>query len=295
MVITAYLRRLLVAISALLLAAPEASALQYGRSSLDLPLVGITATGPIVPGDFDRLAALVETLPQSDRTLGFFIDSPGGDISEAEKIATFINETAAAVTIPSGSQCLSACFLLFAAAAHRFMAPGALVGVHSASQNGQENLTSMGATTALARDAATYGVPPAIIGKMVLTGPGRVALLTPSDLQPMGVVLLTPSSPQAQPLPPPQAAPTTQATPANTFYVIVLGSKPTENEALAAFGVMQRAQPALLARYRPMVQKADLGAKGIWYRLRIGPIRDKANASKLCYQLNIPDCLVTTW
>ena len=295
MVITAYLRRLLVAISALLLAAPEASALQYRRSSFDLPLVGITATGQIVPGDFDRLAALVETLPQSDRTLGFFIDSPGGDIFEAEKIATFISETAAAVTIPGGGQCLSACFLLFAAAAHRFMAPDAVVGVHSAGQNGQENLATMGATTALAREAATYGVPPAIIAKMVLTGPGGIARLTPSDLQPMGVVLLTPSSPQAQPLPPPQAVPTTQATPANTFYVIVLGSKPTEDDARAAFATMQRAYPALLARYRPMVQKADLGAKGIWYRLRIGPISDKANASKLCHQLNLPNCLVTTW
>jgi hypothetical protein len=40
------------------------AALQYKRSSLD-PLVRITATGPIVRGDFDRLAALVERLPQS--------------------------------------------------------------------------------------------------------------------------------------------------------------------------------------------------------------------------------------
>src|SRR6478672_3476395 len=143
MVITARLQRLLVAISALLVAAPGASALQYGRSSRHLPLVGITATGAIVPGDFDRLAALVMALPHSDRTLGFFIDSPGGDILEAAKIATFIHETAATVTIPSGSQCLSACFLLFAAAAHRFMAPGVVVGVHSAGQNGQETLTSM--------------------------------------------------------------------------------------------------------------------------------------------------------
>ena len=45
-----------------------------------------------------------------------------------------------------------------------------------------------------------------------------------------------------------------------------------------------------------MVQKADLGAKGVWYRLRIGPIADKAAAAKLCTQLKsqgLPDCLVT--
>ena len=73
----------------------------------------------------------------------------------------------------------------------------------------------MGITTAFARYAADYGVPPAIIGKMVQTEPGRMAWLTPSDLQPMGVALLPAAAPQAQPLPaaPAQAAPPTQAIP----------------------------------------------------------------------------------
>jgi cell division protein FtsN len=58
---------------------------------------------------------------------------------------------------------------------------------------------------------------------------------------------------------------------------------------------MQQKYPSLLANYRPIVQKADLGAKGTWYRLRIGPITDKTAASKLCTQLKsqgLPDCLV---
>ena len=47
----------------------------------------------------------------------------------------------------------------------------------------------------------------------------------------------------------------------------------------------------------PIVQKADLGTKGVWYRLRIGPINDKTVASKLCSQLKsqgLNDCLVMT-
>jgi len=58
---------------------------------------------------------------------------------------------------------------------------------------------------------------------------------------------------------------------------------------------MQQKYPTLLASYRPMVQKADLGTKGTWYRLRIGPIADKTTATKLCGQLKsqgLPDCLV---
>jgi hypothetical protein len=66
-------------------------------------------------------------------------------------------------------------------------------------------------------------------------------------------------------------------------------------EALATFADMQQKYPTLLARYRPMVQKADLGYRGVWFRLRIGPIATKEAATKLCGQLKSqghPDCLV---
>jgi hypothetical protein len=79
-------------------------------------------------------------------------------------------------------------------------------------------------------------------------------------------------------------------------YVVQVGSKQNQTEALATFADMQQKYPTLLANYRPMVQKADLGAKGVWYRLRIGPIVDKTTATKLCTQLKSqghPDCLVT--
>jgi cell division septation protein DedD len=78
-------------------------------------------------------------------------------------------------------------------------------------------------------------------------------------------------------------------------YVVQVGSKQNQTEALATFADMQQKYPTLLAAYRPMVQKADLGAKGVWYRLRIGPIVDKSAATKLCGQLKSqghPDCLV---
>jgi cell division protein FtsN len=58
---------------------------------------------------------------------------------------------------------------------------------------------------------------------------------------------------------------------------------------------MQQKYPSLLAAYRPMVRKADLGSKGVWYRLQIGPMNSKTTASKLCTDLKsqgLPDCLV---
>jgi hypothetical protein len=139
-----YLGYLSVVVSSLLFAPVEASALQYRPLPLDPPLVGVALTGPIVSGDFERLNGFLQGLAKSDGVLSFFVDSPGGSIFEAEKIAGLINKGGAWVSIPSGSQCSSACFLLFAAAARRFMAPDALIGVHSVSESGQENLTAMG-------------------------------------------------------------------------------------------------------------------------------------------------------
>ena len=122
-------------------------------------------------------------------------------------------------------------------------------------------------------------------------------------------------APVAQAAPPPAAAPAADPAPVAAIppkpkvaaadpapvpakpsqYVVQVGSKQNQTEALATFADMQQKYPTLLASYRPMVQKADLGAKGVWYRLRIGPIVDKSAATKLCGQLKSqghPDCLV---
>ncbi len=102
------------------------------------------------------------------------------------------------------------------------------------------------------------------------------------------------------PKPTPAAKPVQQtaaATAGPTKYVVQVGSKKNQTDALASFADMQQKYPTLLANYRPMVQKADLGTKGTWYRLRIGPIADKTAATKLCGQLKsqgLPDCLVMT-
>jgi hypothetical protein len=70
------------------------------------------------------------------------------------------------------------------------VAADALIGVHSASEAGDETANSLALTTAIAREAAEFGVPPAIIGKLVQTPPKRTTWLTPADLASMGVTVL---------------------------------------------------------------------------------------------------------
>ncbi len=143
-------------------------------------------------------------------------------------------------------------------------------------------------------DTAALPAPPAM---PVPAADPPAAEAAPAKPQQVAAVDPAPVKPKAPKPAVAQASATPQAAPANTRYVVQVGSKKNQTEALASFADMQQKYPALLASYRPMVQKADLGAKGVWYRLRIGPIADKTAAAKLCSQLKaqgLPDCLVAT-
>ncbi len=210
----------------LLVALALVSASIQGRAmnvSLDVSSPGMTlivASGEIVPGDFNRIYSSITDAPQDRKLVGLLLNSDGGNILEAEKIATGIRSAGLAVGVVSGGHCASACFLLFAAGKAKFAAPDALIGVHSASnEGGDETLMTMGATTAMARDLAGYDVPEEIIGRLVETGPGKVAWLTGAELASMGVTFLNqvqraapqapeqavvarlPNQPEATPLP----------------------------------------------------------------------------------------------
>lgn len=79
------------------------------------------------------------------------------------------------------------------------------------------------------------------------------------------------------------AAPAKAAT-ANAAYVLQIGAYKSEAEANAAWTTFQRKHP-IVGGYATDIQKADLGAKGSWYRLRIGSFETKAVADALCEKL----------
>jgi len=144
-------------------------------------------------------------------------------------------------------------------------------------------------------------MPPPAAAPAPAPAPQQLAAVAPA---PQAAPAAPPPAPAAAPAPaadpqPVAAIPTPKpkpaAPPAPREYVVQVGSKQNQTDALATFADMQQKYPSLLASYRPMVQKANLGAKGIWYRLRIGPIADKSAANKLCGDLKSqghPDCLV---
>lgn len=196
-----------------LLTAERSHALQFERAPIKDDAVALILRGPIISDDFERLRSFIGTLPHEDHIAVLFVDSPGGSVFEAERFARFIAAAKMTVAVADNSQCASACFLLFAASPRRFAGTNALIGVHSASEDGQETLASMGVTTAMARDVAAYGVPFSIIGRMVQAAPGRMEWLTPFDFKQMGVTVFPASSPvtPAAAGPGAKAAPATEA------------------------------------------------------------------------------------
>ncbi len=154
---------------ALMLAPSAGQAMDFTFNPLrDQPTQGvIIATGEIQLGDDEKLHTLVAGLPGNTVLLGIALSSPGGNLGEGIRLATTIRNTGFATG--AHGTCASACFLLFAAGAKKLVFEGARIGVHSASFHGVENMGTQAVTTQMARKAAEFGVPPAIIGKMVTT------------------------------------------------------------------------------------------------------------------------------
>jgi hypothetical protein len=154
--------------------------------------VVISIVGEIVPGDADAFIDLVKKANAAGRFVANVrLNSPGGNLLEGVRLADTIKTAKIATNVGQSAMCASACFLVFAAGSEKNASYGAQIGVHGASSpDGEETVQSGAATVSMARVAKELGVPPAIIGRMVVTPPDQMVWLSSQDLQSMGVILL---------------------------------------------------------------------------------------------------------
>lgn len=68
-------------------------------------------------------------------------------------------------------------------------------------------------------------------------------------------------------------------------YVAVLASKKTRQEALNSFADLHSQYPDVLGGMTPDVREANLGDKGMWYRLIVGPPGSREAARNVCVKL----------
>lgn len=88
------------------------------------------------------------------------------------------------------------------------------------------------------------------------------------------------------------SAPATGAIPAGT-YIVQVSSQRTQDQAQAAFGDLQRRYGSVLGGVTPVIERADLGDRGTFYRVRI-PTSSRDDAISLCERLKSAggDCFV---
>ncbi|MBX2804956.1 MAG: SPOR domain-containing protein [Hyphomicrobiales bacterium] len=78
-------------------------------------------------------------------------------------------------------------------------------------------------------------------------------------------------------------------------YFVQIGARNDPQAATEAFKTLQQRYASVIGNYAPSLRKADLGAKGVWYRLWVGPVNTKGEAETLCDQLKtagMQACLV---
>jgi cell division protein FtsN len=99
------------------------------------------------------------------------------------------------------------------------------------------------------------------------------------------------------PAPSPEKAAQVPAAPAEADGLMLqIGAYPSMELAEGAYANFKTQLGAIAGSVVEDVQKADLGAKGIWYRLRVGPYADKAAAVTTCQKLKAQGgtCFVAT-
>jgi cell division septation protein DedD len=82
-------------------------------------------------------------------------------------------------------------------------------------------------------------------------------------------------------------APAAQAAPVATggSYVVQVSSQRSEAEAQSSFRDLQTKYPNVLGDREPIIRRADLGAKGIYFRAMVGPFTAADQATELCSNL----------
>jgi hypothetical protein len=121
---------------------------------------------------------------------------------------------------------------------------------------------------------------------------------TPLSLNPDA----SPARAQARPAPPTQTAavapqstaPASAASNGGSGSFVQVSSQRSEAEAQAAFRGLQAKFPTQLGSRELLIHKADLGAKGTYYRAMVGPFANPAEAAELCSSLKAAggQCLV---
>jgi SPOR domain len=68
-------------------------------------------------------------------------------------------------------------------------------------------------------------------------------------------------------------------------YLVQVSSQRSELDAEASYRALQDKFPGVLGSRSPLIKRADLGDKGVYYRAMVGPFGSPDEASQFCGSL----------
>jgi hypothetical protein len=153
-------------------------------------------------------------------------------------------------------------------------------------------------TLAVKGDADNGGVPagvsapatkPAPAARTAAPAPAAPAPRNPSSANASanGPLSLSPGGAAPDPAPTRTAAnnPVQTAPSAGGGYLVQVSSQKNEADAQASYRALQGKFPAVLGSRPPVIKRADLGDKGVYYRAMVGPFGSPDEASSFCGNL----------
>ncbi len=154
------------------------------------------------------------------------------------------------------------------------------------------------AETKTQRIAANSGNDPASSGIIVTTTPTSASVPNQPAAEEPAETSAAPA-PQAQsapaarvkrvaavaPAPQAAAAQVTESAGGTGNFFVQIAARNDQDAAMAAFASLQQKYASVIGNHSPSVRKVDLGEKGVWFRLLVGPIESKTEADQLCEQL----------
>lgn len=106
---------------------------------------------------------------------------------------------------------------------------------------------------------------------------------TPAVQAPAPAAQVAPPPPA--PVPAPAASSAAAVSAVSGGAVLQVGAYPSEELALEAWQNFRAQHPAITSGLTSDIQRADLGERGVWYRVRIGPFADEGSAVTACDRL----------
>lgn len=191
--------------TALAYLAPHVYGMEFSPLIMGDGVTIIHGTGPIVPGDDDRLREALRYVNRTPEGLyGLALDSPGGSVDAAYQITHVMDEQGFITAVMSGESCASACAsIVFVAGDYRLMSPGSRLGFHHCYyQSGQEVIADALCNEEVASHAVAHGVAwGSVMAWMQFTPPSDVLWFTSSEAACWGLLRYPGDPPGIQPAP----------------------------------------------------------------------------------------------